>query len=110
ILRAQAARAVSANHDAILLRSLPRIPASFWRLGSQNPTALEHFSKRLNRGIPLRERIGFKVHAGVEASMDGETVFRGSACARRWGGTGWGYHPRNCGATWREYQLCRAFP
>src|SRR5450631_4183199 len=75
-----------------------------------NTVPLEHFSKRLNRGIPLRERIGFKVHAGVEASMDGETVFRGSACARRWGGTGWGYHPRNCGATWREYQLCRAFP
>src|ERR1019366_1370192 len=72
--------------------------------------ALEHFSKRLNRGIPLRERIGFNVRAGMEASMDGETVFGGSACARRWGGTGWGYHPRNCGATWREYQLCRAFP
>src|ERR1039458_285000 len=37
--------------------------------------ALEHFPKRLNRGIPLRERIGFKVRAGMEASMDGETVF-----------------------------------
>jgi hypothetical protein len=36
---------------------------------------LEHFPKRLNRGIPLRERIGFKVRAGMEASMDGETVF-----------------------------------
>ncbi|MGA2842864.1 MAG: hypothetical protein ABSG18_22415, partial [Steroidobacteraceae bacterium] len=39
---------------------------------------LEHFPKRLNRGIPLRERIGFKVRAGMEASMDGETVFGGS--------------------------------
>ncbi|MGA2312537.1 MAG: hypothetical protein ABSF87_09250, partial [Xanthobacteraceae bacterium] len=42
---------------------------------------LEQFPKRLNRGIPLRERIGFKVRAGMEASMDGETVFGGSACA-----------------------------
>ena len=71
---------------------------------------LEHFPKRLNRGIPLRERIGFKVRAGMEASMDGETVFGGSACARRWGGTGWRYHPGNGGATWSEYQLCRALP
>src|SRR5665811_1976690 len=71
---------------------------------------LEHLPKRLNRGIPLRERIGFKVCAGVEASMDGETVFGGSACARCWDGTGWRYHPGNCGATWSEYQLCRALP
>ena len=47
---------------------------------------LEHFPKRLNRGIPQRERIGFKVRAGMEASMDGETVFGGSACARCWDG------------------------
>jgi hypothetical protein len=72
--------------------------------------ALEQFPKRLNRGIPLRERIGFKVRAGMEVSMDGETVFGGSACARRWGGTGWRYHPGNGGATWSEYQLCRALP
>src|SRR5450759_2663578 len=71
---------------------------------------LEHFPKRLNRGVSLRERIGFKVCAGVEASMDGETVFGGSACARCWDGTGWRYHPGNCGATWSEYQLCRALP
>jgi hypothetical protein len=71
---------------------------------------LEHFPKRLNRGIPLRERIGFKVRAGMEASMDGETVFGGSACARCWDGTGWRYHPGNGGATWSEYQLCGALP
>jgi hypothetical protein len=74
------------------------------------PETLEHFPKRLNRGIPQRERIGFKVRAGMEASMDGEAVFGGSACARRWGGTGWRYHPGNGGATWSEYQLCRALP
>src|ERR1022692_3693017 len=72
--------------------------------------ALEHFPKRLNRGIPLRERIGFKVRAGMEASMDGETVFGRSACARRWSGTGWRYLSGDCGATWSEYQLCRALP
>src|ERR1039458_9723601 len=71
---------------------------------------LEHFPKRLNRGIPLRERIGFKVRAGMEASMDGETVFGRSACARRWSGTGWRYYSGDCGATWSEYQLCRALP
>src|SRR5450759_3022664 len=71
---------------------------------------LEHLPKRLNRGIPLRERIGFKVCAGVEASMDGETVFGGSARARCWCGARWRYHPGNCGATWSEYQLCRALP
>src|SRR5450759_1627275 len=71
---------------------------------------LEHLPKRLNRGIPLRERIGFKVCAGVEASMDGETVFGGSAWARCWCGARWRYHPGNCGATWSEYQLCRALP
>ncbi|MGA2817379.1 MAG: hypothetical protein ABSE67_13970, partial [Xanthobacteraceae bacterium] len=46
---------------------------------SEFSRALEHFPKRLNRGIPQRERIGFKVRAGMEASMDGETVFGGSA-------------------------------
>jgi hypothetical protein len=72
--------------------------------------ALEHLPKRLNRGIPMRERIGFKACAGVEASMDGETVFGGSAWARCWCGARWRYHPGNCGATWSEYQLCRALP
>src|ERR1035437_650036 len=71
---------------------------------------LEHLPKRLNRGVSLRERIGFKVCAGVEASMDGETVFGGSAWARCWCGARWRYHPGNCGATWSEYQLCRALP
>src|SRR5665811_1052202 len=72
--------------------------------------ALEHLPKRLNRGVPLRERIGFKVRTGMEASMDGETVFGGSAWARCWCGARWRYHPGNCGATWSEYQLCRALP
>src|SRR5665811_1155678 len=72
--------------------------------------SLEHLPKRLNRGIPLRERIGFKVRTGMEASMDGETVFGGSAWARCWCGARWRYHPGNCGATWSEYQLCRALP
>jgi glucose dehydrogenase len=80
------------------------------KLNARTGKALEHFPKRLNRGIPLRERIGFKVRAGMEASMDGETVFGGSACARCWDGTEWRYHPGNCGATWSEYQLCRALP
>src|SRR5450830_1648807 len=71
---------------------------------------LEHLPKRLNRGVPLRERIGFKVRTGMEASMDGETVFGGSAWARCWCGARWRYHPGNCGATWSEYQLCRALP
>src|ERR1039458_3022061 len=71
---------------------------------------LEHLPKRLNRGVSLRERIGFKVCAGVEASMDGETVFGGSAWSRCWCGARWRYHPGNCGATWSEYQLCRALP
>lgn len=66
--------------------------------------------KTESRGIPLQERIGFNVRAGMEGSMYGETVFRGSAYARGWGGTGWRNYPGNCGATWREYQLCRAFP
>src|ERR1039458_6501258 len=77
---------------------------------SSDLRSLEHFPKRLNRGIPLRERIGFKVRAGMEASMDGETVFGRSACARRWSGTGWRYYSGDCGATWSEYQLCRALP
>src|ERR1035437_996449 len=72
--------------------------------------SLEHLPKRLNRGVPLRERIGFKVRTGMEASMDGETVFGGSAWARCWCGARWRYHPGNCGATWSEYQLCRALP
>src|SRR5450759_2730522 len=71
---------------------------------------LEHLPKRLNRGLSLQERIGFKVCAGVEASMDGKTVFGGSAWARCWCGARWRYHPGNCGATWSEYQLCRALP
>src|ERR1039457_6509107 len=87
---------------------------SFSRLKSRLPTALscqlEHFPKRLHGGIPLRERIGFKVRAGMEASMDGETVFGRSACARRWSGTGWRYYSGDCGATWSEYQLCLALP
>src|ERR1035441_3699138 len=82
-----------------------------WRSFAPTPEALlEHFPKRLNRGIPLRERIRFKVRAGMEASMDGETVFGRSACARRWSGTGWRYYSGDCGATWSEYQLCRALP
>ncbi|MGA2311272.1 MAG: hypothetical protein ABSF87_02715, partial [Xanthobacteraceae bacterium] len=58
-----------------------RLPSSArqWNFGKSG--GLEQFPKRLNRGIPLRERIGFKVRAGMEASMDGETVFGGSACA-----------------------------
>src|ERR1035441_5330100 len=43
-----------------------------FRPGVMARLGLEHFPKRLNRGIPLRERIGFKVRAGMEASMDGE--------------------------------------
>jgi hypothetical protein len=39
-------------------------------LAEQTRRQLEHFPKRLNRGIPLRERIGFKVRTGMEASMD----------------------------------------
>src|ERR1019366_1775069 len=110
-----------ARRLAIRVASKPstssRISSECWpRIGGAERTDeggsanLEHFPKRLNRGIPLRERIGFKVRAGMEASMDGETVFGRSACARRWSGTGWRYYSGDCGATWSEYQLCRALP
>src|ERR1035437_3208260 len=80
------------------------------RLGSVVNIGLEHLPKRLNRGVPLRERMGFKARTGMEASMDGETDLAGSAFARGWCVARWRYHPGNCGATWSEYQLCRALP
>src|ERR1035437_8093133 len=95
-------RLLTPDRLAALLRSLADRQAA--KTDAVDRRLLEHLPKRLNRGVPLRERIGFKVCAGVEASMDGETVFGGSAWARCWCGARWRYHPGNCGATWSEYQ------
>ena len=40
---------------------------------------LEQDSTFPNRGIPKRARVGFKMLAGLEASMDGASILRGFA-------------------------------